>query len=400
MPRHAAFSLLLWCAACGAATDAPRASVRDSAGITIAESPPPDDRTPVFAIDTVPRVVLGDDEAIAEEQFAQVAAAIRVPTGEIVVSEPRANEVRVFDATGAFLRLLGRRGEGPGEFSGLDVVLLGGGGVVAWDRNDNTVTSFATDGTLEWEQAHERLPPVTDGGMVMRPVLQPRMVRQDGAIYAFSTRPRANAPSGTYRDTLNVWLMQASGTGTRIGEAASGATYIYNTAEGSTWVGRMPFGPRGALAFADSSWFRSSGDRYEVEELGDDGAIRRILRVLRPVAPVGDADRSRFLDSVLAETAPEHRDGERGALELAEWSATHPAYTTLVRDPQALFWARHVPPGAATAAWEIFDAEGRLAATATTPLGWEVRQVGPDWVLVTTKGENDEPLVQLHALRR
>lgn len=399
MPRHALLLLLLT-AACAGAGDAPRTAVRDSAGITIVESPPPDAGTPVFTISTAPSVVLGDDEAIAEEQFAQLAAAIRVPTGEIVVSEPRANEVRVFDASGAFLRLLGRRGEGPGEFSGLDVVLLGGGGVVAWDRYDNATATYAVSGELLASQVLERMAVISTEGPPLRPVLQPRHVGADGRLFGWSTRPRLNPPTGTYHDSLRVWVINADGSADQVGEARSGAHYVFHTPDGDMWIGRIPFGPRGALAFADSSWFRSGGDRYEVEELGEDGAIRRILRVLRPVAPVSDADRARFLDSVLAETSPEHRDGERGALELAEWSATHPAYTTLVRDPQGLFWARHVPPGAATATWEVFDAGGRLAATATTPLGWEVRQIGPDWVLVTTKGENDEPLVQLHALRR
>lgn len=91
---------------------------------------------------------------------------------------------------------------------------------------------------------------------------------------------------------------------------------------------------------------------------------------------------------------------KRNRLEFAEWSPTLPAYTALLRDSEGLLWARRYPYREPRATWEIFDPEGHLVATATTPAANTVLQVGRDWILVRGTGEFDEPLVQLYGLAR
>lgn len=91
---------------------------------------------------------------------------------------------------------------------------------------------------------------------------------------------------------------------------------------------------------------------------------------------------------------------KRNRLEFAKWSPTLPAYTALLRDSEGLLWARRYPYREPRATWEIFDPEGHLVATATTPAANTVLQVGRDWILVRGTGEFDEPLVQLYGLAR
>jgi hypothetical protein len=178
------------------------------------------------------------------------------------------------------------------------------------------------------------------------------------------------------------------------------AHYIYHTPEGNMWFGSTPFGPQGRMVPRSSGWIISEGTHFELRFSTLVSALTRIARVQRSAIQVTDAHRAWYMDSLLADYPTEYRDGERTAAEWAEWSTTVPAYDALLEDSEGQIWARLYPYDASTATWDIFDAEGRLVATAATPARLDVKQIGADWLLGQTKGEMDEPLVMLYRLDR
>lgn len=70
--------------------------------------------------------------------------------GNLFVLNPDAAVVAVVDRSGGLVRTLGRRGEGPGEFSGPDVIYVwrDGTAVVA-DVGSGTYVVFAPDGSFD-----------------------------------------------------------------------------------------------------------------------------------------------------------------------------------------------------------------------------------------------------------
>ena len=69
--------------------------------------------------------------------------------GNLFVLNPDAAVVAVLDLGGGLVRTLGRRGEGPGEFSGPDVIYVWRDGtVVVADRGRGTYVVFAPDGSF------------------------------------------------------------------------------------------------------------------------------------------------------------------------------------------------------------------------------------------------------------
>jgi hypothetical protein len=387
-------------AACGESGPASRAVTRDSAGITIVESPAPDSTMPAFLVSGDPILLLGDEDSLPAEQFAQLAGALRLSSGAVVVADARAAEVRVFDSSGGFLRTIGRNGEGPGEFLNLGGVLHRGDTIAVWDLNDNAMILFNEQDSLLGELVFERLPSVTHEGMTARPVMQPRRLLSGGAMYAIARQLRINPGSGNYQDTSHIRLATSPGGSQSVGRAYIGSSYTFDTPDGTTWFGSRPFGAKGSLAFFDGGWYHSPGDRFEIREIASGDTVRRIMRVQREPVAVTDADRAWHFDSVLALADSQYRDGEREALEFAEWSTTMPTYTALVLDSEGMIWARRYPYTDPLARWEIFDPDGRLVATAVTPAQLDVRQIGPDWLLAMTKGEYDEPLVAVYRLTR
>lgn len=398
MNRPKLLSSLLVSAACAGTDPGSAPATRDSAGIAIVENAAPDSATSSFAIDSVPMLLLGELDGPEAEQFGYVSGAIRLASGQIVVADRNNYELRVFDIGGTLVRRIGRRGEGPGDFGELAALLGGPPGIHTWDWRLHRVTSFSEDGTFLRDQkiAYLPAPDSSPGRMVPFPL----HVLADGRIVARGGRMRFNSPTGNYRDTTDVWIVEPAGEMRRFGAYYSRSHYILYTPDGSMWFGSKPFGPQGELLVTDAELIRSDGSAFEIRYLSHLDSLTRIVRVNRPVHAVTEGDRAWYMDSVLADYPPKYHEAERRANEWAEWSATVPAYDALVRDSEGQLWARVYPKDAPTATWDVFDAEGRLVATASTPADLDVKQIGADWLLAQTKGEMDEPLVLLYRLTR
>ena len=90
--------------------------VRDSAGIRIVENARAAwSATEAMRLGGSPALVIGSRPE-APYEFSRVVGALRLTDGRIVVADGASLELRFFDPAGTFMRSVGRRGEGPGEF--------------------------------------------------------------------------------------------------------------------------------------------------------------------------------------------------------------------------------------------------------------------------------------------
>lgn len=64
------------------------------------------------------RVLLIDDDSLPKNTYFQYPTGIaRVPDGRLFVVDYNAHHIKTFDASGKFLGVIGRQGQGPGEFN-------------------------------------------------------------------------------------------------------------------------------------------------------------------------------------------------------------------------------------------------------------------------------------------
>ena len=106
--------------------------VLDSMGVEIVQNPERAPDSTSWSIDTVPHLVIGDDESRGERYlFGAIAGAASLSDGRIVVADRQLPGVRMYDSVGVFLRQIGRVGEGPGEYTAVGgVVVLPGDTIV------------------------------------------------------------------------------------------------------------------------------------------------------------------------------------------------------------------------------------------------------------------------------
>lgn len=144
--------LPLACAGEGAAVDDPDATpwvtTADSSGDTIrvritGEVPAALVRT------VVPELEVGAEDGSEEESFGQVSAVLPWAGGGILVFDDQASALRHFDSTGAFVRNLGGKGGGPGEFEQVNgLARLPDGGLALWDGTGARINRYGPDGSF------------------------------------------------------------------------------------------------------------------------------------------------------------------------------------------------------------------------------------------------------------
>lgn len=134
-----------------------------------------------WEVAATPRLSVGDREDRDTVVFASVGDARLHPAGALVVADNGAFTVQVYDSSGALRARGGRRGQGPGEFSGRMALIDGPGDSVAiWDGGQSRWTLFS----------------VADGGMrhVGRDYAQPAWMHAGVLVQSALAVPPAWVP--------------------------------------------------------------------------------------------------------------------------------------------------------------------------------------------------------------
>lgn len=104
--------------------------------------------SPVISLSLDADLVIGGADS-GTAMFGDIRAIGIDTTGRIFIAEAFDNHIRVFNAGGQFLRVLGRYGRGPGEFTGLrGLHVTSSGEVTAYDPVQRRVTVFDSAGSL------------------------------------------------------------------------------------------------------------------------------------------------------------------------------------------------------------------------------------------------------------
>lgn len=96
-----------------------------------------------------PSVDIGVAEGKESDELASASGSLRLPDGRIVIANSGTSELRVFDSTGTFVKSIGRKGEGPGEFTGsLQMTAISPTEFAVFDQNAQRLSVFDTAGSL------------------------------------------------------------------------------------------------------------------------------------------------------------------------------------------------------------------------------------------------------------
>jgi hypothetical protein len=373
-------------------------TVTDSAGVHIIESSSPawSDGTG-WQLATRPTLTIGDDSGDLNYMFQGVSQAFQMDDGTIVVADRVASQVSLFDAAGVFIRNLGGRGEGPGEFHFLQYV---------WARGD---TIRASDGLLYRISVFDR------GGNVLEttPVeVAPGMGSATAVThFADGTILVSNAPSGGIYlgdgDVIEggVWTLSRYSRGGRFMNEISGLR------GSSRWEHGMSGLPPGvylpfsvgipAYAAGDNHIYAGRGVEPSIGRWNHDGTLSHLIRWAVPERPVSEEDKRRFREA--NSVAPRYVDPPAWARYLREvpFPERMPVYRRLLLDAERNLWAeRFRTPWEDDPSWYVFNERGAWLGEVDVPPGLHVFEIGTDYVLGRYRDEFDVQSVVMIPLDR
>jgi hypothetical protein len=104
------------------------------------------DAAATWQVDTAAVFEVGQLEGEPVYQLYRVAGIAELPDGAVAIANRGSCEIRLYDASGRFVRALGRDGSGPGEFGTLLNVVARGDTLYAYDLMYGRLTRFLRSG--------------------------------------------------------------------------------------------------------------------------------------------------------------------------------------------------------------------------------------------------------------
>jgi hypothetical protein len=372
------------------------ATTASAQGARVIDNPRPQWRTgETLVLAPTPSLVIGN-EGGPNYEFLRIRGAARLDDGRIVVIDAGSLTFRFFDRSGRFLKAVGGRGGGPGEFEQLDAFWrLPGDTLVAGSMLRGDLSYFTGDGKY-LTRLTRTPPPSAPGGNSARgwPVT---LAPLDGSGVRISgnmpMRGPASAGHGSV-DSFPVAIVDQRGAETRrIGTLPSMALAMDGAQPRTPWFGAI------ATYAADAKHFYFGfGSEYAIQVYTRTGTLSHVIRRAWSPRKVTKADIDSFVvqwGKRWIKSTGADADAERADLRNDPYAATVPAFSQFIADRVGRLWVREAKladaPGAGqlnatpmvASTWSVFDGAGRWLGDVTMPARFMPRDIGADYVLGT-----------------
>lgn len=366
-----------------------RITLRDSAGITIVENRGAPPEAGPWALGPLPDLTIGALDGQAENQLWDVAGATVLSDGRLAVINRGTLEVRLYRGDGQFLRAFGGKGEGPGEFSYMELAgTLPGDTLVLSDLDLRRITLIHPDvGFVRSAAISEDLLRWNwTVGLIGNSIMRGGMERYELSTHPEGRRGMERVPTSFQTATLTGALEVDFGT-----FPFREIFYDMGTINGheTSVAFDVPFGMEASFAVGETRFFFGPGDRYEIKVFDSETHLQRIIRWNRPLLPVT----SHHLDALLERKVAGAGDDQEAREISQEFrdtpAASHlPAYLGFEVDRLGSLWVRDYPEfPEEPQTYHIFDRQGHLVGRVGIPQGMTVLEIGADYLLTLVKDE-------------
>jgi hypothetical protein len=213
------------------------------------------------------------------EAIGSIAGFRRRPDGTVLVADGMASELRLYDARGQFVRLVGRQGRGPGEYNSLSGVFsYAADSVLVADAVGSRFSILTPD--LEFVRAGQVPRP---GGPATGPFVSHTLldVFADGSLLVGDLMDACfDARQGGFcADSITFYRMGQDGS-----SLARFGTFMVSRTERavvrrSVMVGFAEPHAQGMWAVHGDRFYYADGQRFAVQVFSGDGQLTQIVRV-------------------------------------------------------------------------------------------------------------------------
>jgi len=264
-----------------------------------------------------------------------------LPSGDLIVADHQ--RLKYLDAQGKLLRIVGRAGSGPGEFSAIRELCA---------QADSTVVVIDDDGRWsQWSREGEHLRTNAREGFI-----PPHACSPNGVFLAQIAGPGDPIPTAGARRTVGTKLFGVDGTPLAdIGAFPAPEYFGQIFYEPGYWL------TSSSLVLADPRTFEIRRYRTQDWRLTDTWRVNGALRT------IGDAE----WDSLQQSSIPRNAGAaSRARLPRIENPRVFPGFSALLVDPQARIWLNvYFEPRN----WLVIDRDGTRLSRVSLPYAAEAR---------------------------
>ncbi len=289
-------------------------------------------------------------------------------------------QIYLFTADGSSRTLIGRPGEGPGEYRVITgLTRLGGDTIAVYDVATRKALLFTPDGQ---EAGRIQLPFSGDAAA------PPQLIgRTTSGTWIFQPLDQLNLPPDDaperFRKSQALMTWHEGGETLDSFYTVEGPLSMRSTVDfggQSIPVGRpLAYGANSTHTVSGDLVWSTPGDSYTLRAHDLTGTLVREVRVAMPSRPVTDADREHF-KAVQREglerargmgiAPPQVIESELAKVEQTPFADNHPAIGQLTSDNVGRLWVTTGFPGLdSTLTYEIFSPEGEMVGRVVLPNG-------------------------------
>jgi len=352
-----------------------------------------------WTVGAEPLTVYGSAEGVADGGFVHVAGVARGPAGMIAVADGQLLSISLFGADGNLVATMGRRGEGPGEFSSIGSLV-----------SDPEGRLFAFD------DGHQRMSEWTFEGDFVRDV---RLTRQgtdrsiaqvgrfgDGRWFAREfERVIAARVNSVAQDTVGFFELVDGVVGEVLTRVPGGITTQIDLGGQSAGRGVL-LSPRSLGVAWGRCLLAGTSDTPVLRVVDSTGGEVGEVSLMVEVEPGREEHRSEWVTAMLAMVGDMAGPEERMMLEtLAEatpMAERVPFAGGLLVDDLGYIWAQRyeLPEGGAGTEWRVFTETGGSVGTVVLPERFHAVAIAADTILGVFTDELGRQDVRVYSLDR
>jgi hypothetical protein len=399
--RRGIAPVLFLVSACGdGPAQSPQAAIRDSAGIQIIENTAPRWQPgQEWRLSAEPVVDIGGGET-EETQLYQVAGALRMEDGRLVIANAGSAQLRFYEQDGRFQHAAGGQGGGPGEFENLYRLSRFKDSLVTFDARLNRLSFFDSEGTY-------------GRSFLLRPMenwLNPLYygIFADGTVLVRMARP-GMYPLGHSRIAQPIFRYAVDGT-TADSLTAYPELEVFTEPIGSSgrWFFNPPFARSTHTIVRGDHYYVADNASYEIRVYSASGVLERIVRKAHAPLQITPRDVAYVHDQWAALSDdpawPPRLNAVFGKLSIPEtmpaygWNVLFKGHWVQLDDLRHLWVLEYNRPGDSSYRWNVFGPEGTWLGTVPVPRPIEPLHIGDDFVLALWKDDFDVEHIQLYDL--
>jgi 6-bladed beta-propeller protein len=376
-------------------------TVADSAGVRVVHNPAEGLWNAQTAWSLSEEVSIGGLSGEVEYEFGQITGVDVDSEGDLYVADLQAQEVRVFNPSGVYLRTIGKPGSGPGEIGagGLVGVFVIGDEVLVPDMANARINRF----TLEGEPLDAATLDVLAGIPIRWDRVAHEVIAQRRTVNTDPSAAEDFVPTGDVVVTMNRETPEILATlpvGQSMQFTGGGIPQIKIFDPEPVWDA----GDDGGILVAMNSAVR-------IEVWSPDGALQHVISRERDLKPVTERDQRIFKDVVAEQVAqqgapPAAIQQFLASMQFAEY---YPAFATLAVGPSGSVWAQRIrsgdeiggdedfnPQDLGSNEWDVYNSEGHYLGVFTFPGKFQPIKVIGDRFYGIHRDELDVPSVKVY----